>query len=378
MFSPPKIKNIVSLIIILVINLIFVYKYSIEYQFPVLLILIIYLAGITTFITLLNKKFFKNVANFLRKNYITISSIFILLTLLFIIYVPRLGEVGRATAIFEWLNLCFDGVYPYTSYITPSAFPLFYFIVSPVYFFNIPGLLEVTGFIIFLFLFRYYSLSPKNLIVFLFFLFSSPIFYYEFLTRSELSFNLALVIAVITFANIKLKQNSFSIILFGLLFGTVLSTRSVMIIPIIIYSLFQFRNNLVKLLLFSGGIAATFLLQLIPFVIWDPELFFERGPFSIQSHLADLSVWVIFFFILLSIYSGWLVQNIREVFFSSGLIIFSMIILSYINKISVYGFDKAFFGNNYIDLAYLAFVVPLLILSIEDYELKNFVGRRLE
>ena len=377
MFTTGKIRNFISLIFITVINLIFVVKYAAEYLHSPNIAPAIYLILFITILTTLNSKHLTKFSEWIDRKYFFIVIILLFLSIVFIYTIPRFGSVGRLTAIEEWLGLLFNGIYPYTSYITPSAFPFFYFLISPFYFINQLGFLEVTGLLILLLLIKKYSVSNRNLIVLLFLLFVSPILYHDFAVRSELTFNVALFIILAAFLNDEVKLKGFRFLLFGVLFGLVLSTRSVMIVPMIIFLLFYFRNDFKKLFLFGAIIVVVFILQILPLVIWDANLFIEKGPFAIQSHLADLPKWFIGFCIILSIYFGWIVQNIREVFFTTGIMLFIMIITSYISKIFEFGFQLAFFGDNYIDPAYLAFVLPFLILSVEDYEIDKALGRML-
>lgn len=377
MFSVLKIRNLISLCVIIIINLIFVFKYSAEYFDSPGLISAIYFLSVYTLLKITNKPFGQKVAKFIKDKYWTISGIIILIAVLFIYLVPRIGTVGRITAIEEWLGLLFNGIYPYSSYITPSAFPAFYILVLPFYLIGQLGFLEVIGLVIMLFVIKAYAVNDKNLLVTLLLLFTSPIIFHDFVVRSELTFNISLFVLLATLLRKIEHSENTKIAIFGILFGLTLSTRSVMIVPLMTFMLFYFRNDIKKLFLFGMIIALVFVLQLLPLIIWDSNLFWEFGPFAIQSHLADLPTWFIVFCILISIYIGWSVQNIREVFLAAGLILFSMIVVSYLSKIFEYGFQLAFFGDNYIDPAYLAFVFPFLLFAIEDYEIIKPLGRRL-
>lgn len=377
MFSLTKIRNITALSLILFVNLIFVYKYTIQYNLIPTAAIPLYILIFLLIIFYLNRKDKSIITKYISKYFLSISLTTIVIWTAFIYLIPREGEIGRLTAIEEWLILFFEGIYPYTSYITPSAFPLFYFLVSPFYFINQLGFLEVLGLAFLLIAIKNASRSSKALSILFLLIFSAPITYFDLIVRSELTFNIGLLILLIIFLNQKTELGKTKFIIFAVFFGITLSTKSVVIVPMIIFLLYYFRNDLKQLFNFGLIILLVFILQLLPFVFWDVELFVQRGPFAIQSHLADLPLWFTIIFILLAVYFGWMVENIHEVFFSSGIILFMMIIASYISKIIEYGFKTAFFGENFIDPSYLAFVIPLLILSIEDYEVDKFLNRKL-
>lgn len=377
MFSYSKIRNLFSLGLILIINLIFIIKYADQYFDLPILLAVIYTIFFILFISILNKPIIKKVAKFIRTKYFSLSVFIIFISILFIHSAPRFGTVGRLTAIEEWLSLLFKGTYPYTSYITPSAFPFFYFLISPLYFINQLGFLEVMGLALLLLFIKKFSISDRNLIISLFILFTSPILYHDFAVRSELSFNISLIILLSTFLNDRNDLNIVNFLLFGVLFGLVLSTRSVIVVPMTIFLIFYFRSDLKRLFLLGIIVISVFILQMLPLIIWDADLFIEVGPFAIQSHLADLPKWFIALCLIFSFFFGWIVQNIREVFFSTGIILFTMILVSYISKIFEHGFQRAFFGDNFIDLAYLAFAFPFLLFAIEDYKTTKQLGRIL-
>lgn len=376
MYSSNKIINIVSLTIVGLIGFLFILKYSVIYNFYPAVISAIYVSGFYFFFSYLGKhdlsqyKFLN--LNFFR--YLFVVSFIV--SILYVILVPRIGEIGRVPAIIDWLDLYFAGEFPYNSGYTPSSFPALFFMAMPFYFINFLGVFEIAGFGLFLFLVYKGSKNSQELSHRFLLLLATPVIYYEFVVRCELFFNVTLIVFLIYLAErfLDTKKLSIKFFLIAILFGVGLSTRSVVAVIYAIYLLYRFRYDIGNMILFGLTIVAVFLAFLIPFILWDSDAFWNNGPFAIQSHLSNLPFVVSLLFILTAAFAGWMVSNLQEVLFTSGLIIFFMVKISFVLKVFEFGFDIAFFHDK-IDLSYLAFVIPLLVLSISDYKINRFRGR---
>ncbi len=296
--------------------------------------------------------------------------------LLIILFTPRLGAIGRLPSIEEWLGMLFAGEFPYNSGLTPSSFPGLFLMALPLWLIGNAGLIEIAGLILFFYL--VFSIKDNFSHLKIFLLVSTPVFYYGIAVRCELFFNMSLVIftawLVINHFGRKNKMTDFFIL--PLLVGLGLSTRSVVLIFYVIFMLWYFRDNLGNLVKFSIPMSLLFISLLLPLYFWDKESFMNNGPFAIQSRLSALPSFIVAFFLIASVYLGWIVRSFREVLFSSGVIIFLMVIISFILKIFDHGFAKAFYAD-LIDLSYLAFPLPLFILSIEFKKHGHFTGEIL-
>lgn len=379
MYSSNKIINSVSLFIIGFIGFLFVLKFSVIYNFHPALLSSLFVVGFPLFFYLAGKYKFE-LNGFLAKKNVKIIFYFLSgLSILYVLIVPRIGEIGRVPAIIDWLDLYFAGEFPYNSGYTPSSFPALFFMAMPFYFINFLGIFEIVGFVIFLFLIYKASSTGDEIVHRVLLLFATPVIYYEFVVRCELFFNVTFIIFLIYLAERYLNTQKIDLkfILIAAGFGVGLSTRSVVAVIYAIYLLYKFRYDIKNLVIFCGIVALLFLAFLVPFIIWDKEAFINNGPFAIQSHLSNLPFIVSLMFILAAVVAGWMVSRLHEVFFISGLIIFFMVTLSYVFKIVNFGFDVAFFQDK-IDLSYLAFVIPLMILSITSHEVDRFRGRYFE
>jgi hypothetical protein len=364
MFSKANYINLISLLVILLVNSLFLYKFSVIYTgFPVLITLlymlgftvIIYAAGNAKQIPLLNKKI------------LTIKAILVSAAVLaFILLFPRLGEIGRLPAIEDWIDRFRAGLFPYNSPHTPSSYPVIFFLAYPFHLMGNAGVLPFFGTILFMFLVLKDQNTVRVPLVKILLLLLSVIFYYEVVTRSELIFNMMLVGLVVYICEKYLHSAKIdsTFILCALLTGVVLSTRSVTAMLFVIYFLYKFRYDLTNVFIFGIISLAVFAAFILPFYLWDPESFLKNGPFAVQSYLSNLPVIIIVLVFVAALYSGWAVSNVNEFYFSGGIILFFAAAVSFLLRVSETGFNEALINDGY-DIAYFIFCVPLLILSIK-------------
>ncbi|GJQ64443.1 MAG: hypothetical protein SCALA702_34960 [Melioribacteraceae bacterium] len=376
MYSSNKIINVVSITVVGLIGFLFILKYSVIYNFFPAIITSTYAALFYIFFLYLGKHDLSRYKFLNLKFFKYLFIISFILSILYVLVVPRIGEIGRVPAIIDWLDLYFAGEFPYNSGYTPSSFPALFFMAMPFYFINFLGIFEIAGFGLFLFLLYKGSTNTTELSHRFLLLLATPVIYYEFVVRCELFFNVTFILYLIYLAEKYLDTQKLSsrFVLIAVAFGIGLSTRSVVAVIYAIYLLYRFRYDLKNMIFFSIVIAAVFIGMLVPFIMWDVDAFLNNGPFAIQSHLSNLPFFVSLLFILSALLAGWMVSTLQEVFFTSGLIIFLMVMLSFILKIYQFGFDTAFFHDK-IDLSYLAFVIPLMVLSVSDYGVNKYRGR---
>ncbi|MHB1687634.1 MAG: hypothetical protein ACYCVH_09695 [Ignavibacteriaceae bacterium] len=367
MFGKNYLRNIAALILIAFVSGLYFFKYSAIYlKHPVILTalyLIFFFGAVFSFDKLNYKRF-----EFLNKKFVVaFSSFLIIISFLWITFLPRFGRVGRLPAIEDWIKRFFSGSFPYNSPFTPSGFPFLFFLSTPFYFLKNTGYLEVLGLALFLMSVIYYSKTLKEKLFRIIILLMSPVFYYGFVVRDELFFNMMLPIILIFLAEKFLNRDvdNFKFDLFGILFGLTLSTRSVVAVIYAVYFIYFFKLNIPKGILFSFLVLLVFWLILLPFFLWDQHSFIQNGPFAIQSYLSHIPIWNVFVFLVIAIYLGWIASNLQEVFFASGIMLFMPVFVSMIYKISAVGFYQAVV-NDVFDLSYFIFCIPFLLLSIQE------------
>lgn len=373
LFTSKHYINLFSVLIIYTINLLFLMKYLTIYELNAALIIPIYTLIFALIIALISNLSF----DFIKpKLFLPVFIIIVSVIIFYVLSFTRIGRIGRLPAIVDWLNLYFSGIFPYSSPYTPSAFPGLFLTAYPFYAIGNVGLLIPLGLLlIFIFAYFYFRTSKEN-VLFLFLMFSSPVLYYEVAVRSELFYNISLVLILILITQkfVKPEKINLNFILSGILGGLVLSTRSVTALIFIIYFLFYFRYNLKNLIIYTLITLIVFITLLFPFLLWDIEAFNRTGPFAIQSFLSYLPIFIVALFLLMSIYTGWMIRSIQEVLFSSGLFLFLLVFVSMLIKIFESGFYQAIIADKF-DLSYYAFCIPLLLFSIREYKVDYYRGR---
>lgn len=362
--------NSLSLLCLLSINILFLIKYVSRYTdyailvaifFSLLLMIIIFVVDQYVEKKLLIKTKWKNSALLL----LSVLSVFLLSE------IPFETRVSRLPAIMQWIENFSKGVFPYRSAANPSGFPFLYYLSMPFYLLGDVGYLAVFGLVLYLWLLVSNSNTKKELIVRILLLFSMLPVVYEIIVRSELFANMSIIILIFFLSEKYLIKNNFDIkfVFLSILWGLLLSTRLVAFLLFTLYVIYHFRNNILKGILFSCFAVFIFILTLVPFVLWDAGYFFSRGPFSIQ--FLYLPSWMIPVFCVMLVFAGWVIADIRELFFACGFFLFAAAFSSLITFCLQEGIEEVF----RFDISYFIFCVPFFILSIQEYEIKRMIGK---
>jgi len=75
-----------------------------------------------------------------------------------------------------------------------------------------------------------------------------------------------------------------------------------------------------------------------------------------------------------TVYAGWIVSNIHEIFFAVGLMLFLPVFISMVYAIFSVGFYNALVGDVF-DLSYYVFCIPFLVMAICEYRVDKTLGR---
>ncbi len=289
-----------------------------------------------------------------------------ILSLVAVLALPSGSRVGRLPAIDIWLSDLLTGAFPYHAPNRPSAFPVLFLLALPAYALGNAGILEAAGIALFgAALLKGERDGTKSFWLPLLLLLLLPSTYYEIVVRSELFFNMALVLALIIFTDDFLARQEVKWKLAGLaiLFGLVLSTRSVVGLAYVIYVLWRFRNDTLRGISFSAIVVLTFLLTLVPFVLWNPAFFFSNGPFSIQ--IGYLPVWIILLFLGTAAVAGFAVQGLREVIFATGVLLFAIVLTPFLLRVADAGLGATLYTDRF-DISYFVFCTPFLLFSLPE------------
>lgn len=364
MFTSKHFANLFSSSIIGGVSLIFVYKYSLVYFNKPILLALIY--ALLFFFVVVSFDKIKIIPKWNKNNkyFIAAVLIFFLLLLYYIFFTTKASNSFGLLTIKNWLNNLFDGTFPYSMKNTFPAYPFFYLVASPFYLIGNIALIEVILWVILALFLIFDSATVREKVIKLFFLLVSPLTFFGLFEASGYFINAAIIIVLILLSNKYLnpaKVDSY-FILYAVVLGLFFSISLEIITVFVIYMIYFFRNNMKELSLFLEIFLAVFLITIIPFIVWNPILFFINGPISTFFNFR-FPWWEIILYFGIAAYIGWMVSDLQEIFFSIGIL---LVITSVINLFFVHT-----------GLSGFIFALPFLIFSIKDYGVEKFTGKVL-
>lgn len=370
-----SLKINVSILILLFINFLFFYKYSLRYtEFA------IHISTILLIIQFFVFKFSnKIVVSNQQKNFICyglFSFIFGLVILSYIAIPTESLNVDRWSVISSFLKEFFNGDYPYyaKSHMGnyPGPMPIYFLIASPFHFLGELSILSSLGFIILTVLLIKKVNVTENIKFLLFYMFTSLYLIWEITTRSNLfTFTILVLLVLNEFINLDNKK-TLKFYGLALLTGLMLSTRSVYILPYIIFFLSSLINDEItfkKLFLFLSISLIAFVSTFMPFIYFFYSDFFTMNPFIIQSSFLVPKFYT-FIFIVISILLAFLVKNKTDKFFYSGLSLFIAILIYAIYHLFNHGYEMSYI-NSKIDISYFIFCIPFFIKYLMENKNKD-------
>lgn len=259
----------------------------------------------------------------------------------------------------------------YKSFLTKNTLFLMMLIVTAaailLYRLEYIGYPSIVGFSILWLLIIYYSQIVKTSLLQLAVFLLSPVLYIEMISFSGL-FSLIILVIVSIFISERFLDNKkldWKFFLIAFLFGATLSVHLLVSLIYLIYLLYLFRNNITKGLAF-------FLLMLIAYtlLLFLSDKGYMTNTAAQTNYFRMIPVWIIILLFLVTLYVGWIVTDLHEVLFTSGIILFFIYILSFIFRVAGFGWNK-----NEIDLSLPVMAIPFLVLSINEYKVDRFLGK---
>lgn len=363
-----------SFAIFVFINLVFFIKYLervTEYYLILSFILCSFYFIVWNLRTKINKCRIKSIHNWAFILTLTLVSI----ALFYKIDVSTL-RVDRWSVITSFWDNYFNNDYVYYAISHMGSYPgpmPFYFILAlPFYLIGELGFLTIIGIILFYNILKKEIKSESKLFIGLLIITSSVFIFWEIVCRSNLFFNGVLILYVVKrFLDTK-TFNRKEILITSCLFGLTLSTRNVYAIPFIIafcYSL-RIKSISIKQIMSIGIISATiFVLTFLPFIWNHFDDFTQMNPFLIQSSFLMPFEFTIPFIIMAFLIS-FLCKTKNDVYYYSGITLFSTIVGYYLYYFSIVGFEKTFFGSK-ADISYFILSTPFLIYYFITEKLKK-------
>ncbi len=364
-FEKPRAQIPSLLFIYIFINTLFIWKYASSYFSSQIIAPIMYVivSIIIIWIILSHKTDFKLSPINYRLLYFGITVLAaILLTILMLQFEPTDIRVGRYSALHDWITKMFAGEFPYDSSSRPSGFPFLFIMAIPFYFLGDTGLLQIFSFLIMaaIFYFRFRNDNAISLRL-LILLVISPIFIFEIVVRSDLFSNMVIVLLYLIICEKYLSKERLLIqIALGLLGGFLLSTRSIVLIIIILYFVWKIRESKIDPYLLVLSIFFGFLITMIPFALWDFTYFINYGPFAVQ--MSYVPVWFIVLSTIISFLWATKIKTIGQVYFAATTMLFMVVLGAFVIFVVRFGLIDSVMNSQF-DISYFCFPLPFVLMS---------------
>lgn len=260
----------------------------------------------------------------------------------------------------------------YKSFLTKNTLFLMMLIVTAaailLYRLEYIGYPSIVGFSILWLLIIYYSQIVKTSLLQLAVFLLSPVLYIEMISFSG-SFSLIMFVIVSIFISERFLDSNkldWKFFLIAFLFGVTLSAERLVGLIYIIYVLYVFRNDFTKMIVFVAALLVAYeLLNFLADKNYLTLMASETNHFTIH-----LPVWLWILLLIITLYVGWIVADLQEVLFTSGIILFSTWLLSFIFIVAGFGWNK-----NGLDFSLLIMAIPFFVLSINEYKVDRFLGK---
>lgn len=359
-------KKHLSLLLYIIINVLFIIKYvSRLSQFMALIVTVAYILLIVCFFYFAERKssWFK----FLSDKWLNIILAAVLTLLIFLQYQfdPYALKVDRWSAIHNFIQNLFNGIYPYAAQTHlggyGSPFPIWQLFHIPFYLLGNVGLSFIVGTGLFIdSIRRLYNCCIAMFALALLIL--SPAYLYEVVVRSDLLTNFLLCAAIIMYLSyykINFKQHW---LLLAVIMGMMASTRLSAIIPFAVYYFYDYyKSSFYRQFVFPVVFLSVFIATFLPFFLWNGEmlLFFDYNPFILQSRQGNVADFI--FFIPVGI---WLSlrckRKISNYMFNTACLLILLVVTTFVHNMFVNNNWNELFESSY-DITYFNMALPFLI-----------------
>jgi hypothetical protein len=289
---------------------------------------------------------------------------------------PSTSNVDRWDAVVYWWDCLLAGKFPYSCFTRfngfPSPFPFLQVICFSFYLIGELGWVIIASVALFVLIINYTFLSEKSTLIGIILIVSSLPLWWEICVRSTLFVNGFLISSMIAFIlKFSEKQKKHAIVT-GVFAGLILSTRMVVVIPLVAVVSFVYLSKLkLKDLVYFGiSMLITFLATFLPFILfWTIEDLLVFNPISHHDrhmpHVFTISV------LFLSFVLGIASKDKGVLFLSSGICLFILATIF----VGIEVFDKGWqtaFHKNVADISYFILAFPSLIYSfLYQFNYKN-------
>lgn len=276
-------------------------------------------------------------------------------------------HVDRWEMIQLFWDAASNGIYPYgvcsLSGNYPGPMPFYFILTYPFYLIGEIGWMTVVGLWIVVGC-SYKKLDGNDLGWVMILLLSSLAIYWEIFARSTIFINSLLF--AIYFCKLKDLSQRSALAFYGwaVLGGILFSTRTVFALPLIIWGIYICLRKEIKIIRFiKWGICfiCSFIITFLPFYCMDPHTFMQLNPFITQGDIL-LPFSYIFFFLVLAFVFPFFCKKYSDIWFYSGLLLFSTITGHVVYALFDSGIDAYLRAGA--DISYYIFCFPFLLKTI--------------
>ena len=355
--------------IYLLVNVLFVDKYSLrvtEWHYAVDLV---YLAG-GVLLLLALRRLCRHEHNY--TSFLLAGTILYMALMVWVQYRidPLTLQVDRWSAIHNFLYNLFHGMYPYAAQTHlggyGSPFPIWQIIHIPFYLMGNVGLSFFAFLGIFLYVVAHYD-SPRTALGCLLLIAFSPAAAYEIAVRSDLLTNfLGICTLCIWLQHRQIDMNN-HFLLIAVIVGLCASTRLTTVIPLgLLYGYAFLQIGWRKQSLFLLTSLTVFALTFLPFLLWDTDqlLFFEYNPFVLQTRQGNPYILVLFaaYAIGLTLYQK---DRLHHYYWHAGGLLTLLVVLTF-GWNMIFSGNYALYSSTY-DITYFNMALPFYIYAVAAF-----------
>jgi hypothetical protein len=290
---------------------------------------------------------------------------------------PGALQLDRWSALHNFWDAAFRGEYPYQagSHMgNPiSGFPALFLLALPFYWLGDAGYLQVAAVIGLAVVMMLKFREPRTVIFLMLLMLAMPAVQYQVFARSDLLANVILAACLLHFSLLPGSAAGRRLFVWGLVWGVALSTRGIMLIPLILAAFPLLQGRGVKAVAgFCAAVVAGFLGTFLPFFLWDPSLFLEHNPFRVQS--TFLPLWGLILLLSSALIVGFLRGKATRPYHDTGVLLLVTVVF-YAARLSFKGGWAGARQEGRFDVSFFVLPLPFLLLA-QGERLGMFNARR--
>lgn len=358
-----KLMKVIIFIIYFIINFLFLVKYGARQE----KVHILFLAVIFIFIHAIFYFSYHSIINKLKLNSKIIYGLVVVTGIIYL-FLSHLTKDPYALKIDRWqtaeysLDYWLHGKYIYSTKNfmgnIPSYLPGQLLFLVGFYLIGNVGYLQVVSLVLFTFaVIKEFKANNIRLLGILMMFFSLS-FIYEAVCKSDFISSFIIVSFFIIYWSKKYQDNYFQKpLLLGVILGVLCLTRSVVVVPIILFLCKPFfEASWAEKIKFSCMYIITIVLLLLSILLpaENFDYILAYNPLGMQG---QSNILVIIIFLSVSVFLSFIVKEIRHIFYLSTIIVFSLMCAHIIQQLLR---ETTF---NYLNITYLAAALPFCVIS---------------